>query len=106
MQWNPADGEQNEDQGQGAGQPPLPEQGGPSLGVALLQACLQTPEESSVEEDHEQQRCQDTPQEVKVDHEGEGHDGEEGAGGRRRQTGGIRRRRGVVVPAQQRREPQ
>lgn len=72
VQRNPAAGEQNENQSQGAGQPLLPEQRGLGLGAALLEAALKAPEDSSVEEGHDQQGRHDTSQEVEVDHEGEG----------------------------------
>lgn len=108
VQRNPAAGKQNENQSQRAGQPPLPEQGGLGLRTALLETALQAPEYSSIEEGHGQQGCHDTPQEVEVDHEGEGDDREEGAGrgdeGRGRCDGGIGR--GGVAPAKERREPQ
>lgn len=72
VQRNPADGKQNENQSQGAGQPLLPEQRGLGLGTALLKTALQAPEDLSVEEGHDQQGCHDTSQEVEVNHEGEG----------------------------------
>lgn len=72
VQRNPAASKQNENQSQGAGQPFLPEQRGLRLWTALLQTALQAPEDSSVEEGHDQQGCHDTSQEVEVDHEGKG----------------------------------
>lgn len=72
VQRNPAASKQNENQSQGTGQPLLPEQRGLRLRTALLQTALQAPEDSSVEEGHDQQGCHDTSQEVEVDHEGEG----------------------------------
>ena len=57
VQRNPAAGKQNENQSQRAGQPPLPEQRGPGLGTAVLQTALKAPEDSNVEECHDQQGC-------------------------------------------------
>lgn len=74
VQRNPAAGKQNENQSQGAGQPLLPEQRGLVLRTALLQTALQAPEDSHIEEGHDQQGCNDTSQEVEVDHEREGDD--------------------------------
>lgn len=72
VQRNPAAGKQNENQSQGEGQPLFPEQRGLGLGTAVLETTLQAPEDSSVEQGHDQQGCHDTSQEVEVDHEGEG----------------------------------
>lgn len=60
MQWNPTASKQNENESEGAGQPPLPEQRGLGLRTALLQTALQAPEDSGVEEGHDQQGCHDT----------------------------------------------
>lgn len=89
VQRNPADGKQNENQSQRAGQPLLPEQRSLELRTALLQTALQAPEDSSVEQGHDQQGRHDTSQEVEVDHEREGDNREEGAGWRGDGRGGC-----------------
>lgn len=72
VQRNPTDSKQNKNQSQRAGQPLLPEQRRLCLGTALPQTTLQAPEDSSVEEGHDQQGCHDTSHEVEVDHKREG----------------------------------
>lgn len=72
MERNPANGKQNKNQSQGAGQSLLPEQRCLCLGTTILQTTLQAPEDSSVEEGHDQQGYHDTSHEVEVHHKREG----------------------------------
>lgn len=108
VQRDPTAGKQYEHQRQGAGQPPLPEQKGLSLGAAVPQAALQAPEDPCIEECYDQQGLHDAPQEVEVHHEGEGDDREEGAGpraeSRGRGVGGIQWYQREVVPAKEKDE--
>jgi len=117
VQGQPAAGEEHQHQGQGAGQPPLPEQRHPRLRRAVSETALEAPEDPRVEQGHGQQGEQHAPQEVEVDHERQGDGGEESAGGRGGDTGRsggfvpasvwIRSRRGgEVVPAEERSEAQ
>lgn len=71
VQWHPAASKEDQHQCQGSSQPPLPKQGGPSLGQTVSQMALEAPEETGVEQGHDQQGNQNTTQEVEVNHEWE-----------------------------------